>query len=109
MQTYYRLVRKRNFLLFESLVKVTNISPNFLKTSNNTTINRRLISSCSSSFLNNISRNSYNRPICYIGNRFIHLTSLKSSLLSKMPKYEYPKVKRDESIVDNFHGTEVKG
>ena len=104
MQTYHRLVRKRNFLLFESLVKVTNISPNFLKTSN-----RRLISSCSSSFLNNISRNSYNRPICYIGNRFIHLTSLKSSLLSKMPKYEYPKVKRDESIVDNFHGTEVKG
>ena len=24
-----------------------------------------------------------------------------------MPRYEYPKVRRDENISDNFHGTEV--
>lgn len=26
---------------------------------------------------------------------------------SKMPRYEYPVVRRDETIVENFHGTEV--
>lgn len=26
---------------------------------------------------------------------------------SKMPRYEYPAVRRDENIVENFHGNEV--
>ena len=27
--------------------------------------------------------------------------------LTKMPRYNYPSVRRDASIVENFHGTEV--
>ena len=26
---------------------------------------------------------------------------------NKMPRYEYPKIRRDEMIVDNYHGMEI--
>lgn len=39
-----------------------------------------------------------------IQNKF---TNLAKSLTTKMPRYEYPEVRRDLSVKDNFHGTEI--
>ena len=39
--------------------------------------------------------------------KLVNNFSTSFQLLNKMPRYEYPKVRRDESIVDDFHGDEV--
>ena len=43
------------------------------------------------------------------GNKISFNNFASSSLrhTNKMPRYEYPSIRRDESIVDNFHGVEV--
>lgn len=52
--------------------------------------------------INNIS-NSY--KLIKNPNRYFQINLSRN--LTKMPRYEYPKVRRDETIVESYHGVEV--
>lgn len=53
-------------------------------------------------------KSTSNNKSIHANHRLIHRAHYLSSFSTKMPKYEYPKVRRDESIVDSYHGIEVK-
>ena len=49
----------------------------------------------------------FNKNIAHAKNSFPHLHLVKTLSSVKMPRYEYPTVRRDMSVKENFHGTAV--
>lgn len=74
-------------------------------------VNSRLFSTNQSANLNILNYNS-NENNNNLMNRYFHTNkqtlSKRTRFSERMPKvYEYPKVRRDESIVENFFGVDV--
>lgn len=64
-----------------------------------------------SNFQRLYNRYSYSTKFNYYPNSYLlnkkRNISFTTNFANKMPQYEYPKIRRDETVVENFHGVDV--